>query len=221
MEIKLLELKEKLMLFKSSLKDFRENGILKYINYEDMNCKDTKEIIFKLKRATNFSKKLEKKINNIIFSINSIIKPSKYYQSSIIKKIVIKHLRNKAYICDEVSFSNCRFDLFSIEKFGNNRKVIGFEIKTSKEDLLNDDKFENYLSYANILYFVIPKDLVFLAKEKIEKSSFKKHIGIYEVNIEKNDIEIIKKAISNKKEFNLEKLIFKVLECGYNRYIYQ
>ena len=190
MENKLLELKDNLVVFNNFLKHKTDNN----------------SII------------LQNKSKSLIRLINSIVKPSKYYQSSIIKKIVIQHVRDKFYICDEVSFPNCRFDLFSVERFGNNRKVIGYEIKTAKNDLMNDEKFEKYLSYSNILYFVVPKELTELAIEKAKKSKLHKHIGVFE--IDKNDMRIVKRAISNKKKFDLEKFTYKILECGYNKYVY-
>jgi hypothetical protein len=213
MYLKLKELKEEL---KNLKKEFNKIKDLK------LDPNDLGSILFWKKNIIYLIKNAKIKIKNIEFLINQYLKPSQNYQSSIIKKMMIKHLRDKMYICDEVSFPGCRFDLYGIEKFGEKQKIIGYEIKTSKQDLLRDEKFENYLEYSNILYFVVTEDLIKDAKNKIKNSELKKYIGIYSIDIEKNEIKLVKRAISNKKKFKkINDLIIKIIETGYNRYIYR
>jgi hypothetical protein len=120
------------------------------------------------------------------------------------------------FICDEFSIGNVRFDLFAIDKYKD--KVTGFEIKTSLNDLKNDEKFENYLNYANVLYFIVPEKLKESALKKIKESSLERNIGLY--IIKENKINLIKKAFSNKKKFDKKNYIKYILERIYNKYIY-
>jgi hypothetical protein len=47
-----------------------------------------------------------------------------------------------------------RFDLWVMEKSWAHPKIIGYEIKLSRSDFLNDKKWPRYLSYCNEFYFV-------------------------------------------------------------------
>jgi hypothetical protein len=191
------------------MKEIRENIklILNQLDYDKIDCK-----IFKSK--INLLKKCLRNLKN---KLNKLDAPSKYYESTNFKKEIIKKFRDKYYICDEVPFKNSRFDIFAVEKSGNN--VIGFEIKTSANDLKQDKKFEKYLEFCNKLYFVVPENLKDKALEKINKSSFKKNIGLYIIN--NNELKLIKRAFSNKKDFNKEKLKNVIFENGYNKYVYK
>jgi len=138
-------------------------------------------------------------------------------EANNIKKIFIEKYRDKYWIVDEYRLNKMRYDLYALDRYSS--KVIGFEIKVNKYDLLNDNKFENYLNNANVLYFVIPEFLKDIAITKINNSKLKKHIGIITIN-KTFEIKYIKKPISNKKEFNIEQIEKNIKEKAYFRYVY-
>lgn len=51
-------------------------------------------------------------------------------------------------------------DAVAIKKTWSPRTVIGYEIKTSRQDFLNDQKYPVYMENCNIFYFVTPKDII-------------------------------------------------------------
>lgn len=207
-------MEQKIKKLKSYLSDLKYDlKLISKIKKEDINNIEKCKYFFET--ARNIAK--EFKILNSI--INEILKPSNLYKSSVFKKFIINNIRDKYYVCEEVRIKNLRFDLLSIEKYKENPKVIGYEIKTSKNDLIQDIKYENYLKHCNILYFVVPQTLIEVAKEKINESNLKKHIGIYSLDKEGN-LKLIKRAVSNKKVLNFYFIKETILNCGYNRYVY-
>jgi len=162
--------------------------------------------------------RISKSLKRVLRVVNKLIPPSEKYDSYTIKRAIFKEFRDKTYLCDEVSIQNQRFDVLAIERFSKNRRVIGFEVKTSVTDLKQDVKYENYLNKCNVLYFVVPSVLEDKALEKIQQSRNKKHIGLY--IIENGALHCKKKAVSNKKVFDIDKLIWKIVESAYFRYIY-
>jgi len=179
------------------------------------------------------NEKKYKDILNVIKSIRTFIYKNKnlystfishisIHKSTTIKKIFIDKFKEKYWIVDEFGIKNLRFDLYSIERFNNNPKIIGYEIKTNKQDLVNDKKFEKYLNYCNILYFIVPEELKEEALKKINSSSLKKHIGLIIVKKELEEYKIIYIKIpkSNNKVFDIENIKRKILETGYFKYIY-
>lgn len=219
-----------ILLYQKELKEIEKNlkndvgfisekiDTLNYYLYEKCFSKNINTIIKNWTYLKLNISELSKDINKLEELLKFISNKSKKYKSNDIKKIIIKKMRDKYYLADELSISRYRFDVLSVQKYGKNKKIIGYEIKTSKNDLVNDKKFENYLNYCNILYFVVPEELEKIAKNKIENSKYKKNIGLY---LYKNsDIELTKKAQSNKKEFNIQKYKDMIMERMYNKMVF-
>jgi len=207
MEVKLKTLKNYLQDLKHSLREISK------MKLEDIKDEHKCKYFFNIARDISWTFKV---LNSVI---NDVLKPSHFHQAQVIKRLVVDNVKDKYYICDEISLGKGRFDLLSLEKYSDSPKVVGYEIKTSKSDLKNDEKFESYLNYCNILYFVVPVKLVENAKQKISKSSLKRHIGIYSVDDE-GELKLEKRAYSNKKEFDVDKIREQIYICGYNRYVY-
>ncbi len=162
--------------------------------------------------------RISKSLKRVLRVVNKLIPPSEKYDSYTIKRAIFKEFRDKSYLCDEVSIKRQRFDVLVVERFSKNNRIIGFEIKTSLSDLKQDVKYENYLNKCNVLYFVVPAVFEKKALKKIQQSENKKHIGLY--IIENGVLHCKKKAISNKKVFDIDKLIWKIVESAYFRYVY-
>lgn len=213
------ELKEIEKNFKNDIKFIAERvDTLNYYLYGKCFNKNINTIIKNWTYLKLNISKLSKNINKLEQLLNFIANKSKQYKSNEIKKIIIKKMRDKYYLADKLSISKYRFDILSVQKYGSNKKIIEYEIKTNKNDLINDKKFENYLDYCNILYFVVPVELVEIAKDKIENSKYKRNIGLY--LYENLDIKLIKKTLSNKKEFNIQKYKNMIMERMYNKIIF-
>lgn len=68
-----------------------------------------------------------------------------------------------------------RFDLIAVVKpfysaYGNDIFTVGIEIKVSKNDLDNDNKYLDYLGYTNYFFFAVPTELVPNALEKTQSN---------------------------------------------------
>ncbi len=53
-----------------------------------------------------------------------------------------------------------KLDAWRMARSWKNQCYIGFEIKVSRSDFLNDDKWRNYLPYCNAFYFVCPPGII-------------------------------------------------------------
>jgi len=204
----------KLKTLREFLKDFKEslNEISK------MKLEDIKDE-FKCKHFFTVVRDMAITYKALNYHINDVLKPSTFHKSAVIKRLIISNIRDRCFSCEEVTIGRSRFDVLAITRHDEKPKVIGYEIKTDKSDLKRDDKFESYLNHCNILYFVVPVELVNDAKEKISKSRHKKHIGIYAVD-DNGNLKLEKRASSNKKEFDLNKIKETIIYSGYNRYVY-
>ena len=182
-----------------------------------------------IKNRTNPSDKELQKIGNDFLNyihtfkrfLDKTFPDSFTYHSSTIKKIIIAYYRNKCWVCDEISVGKSRFDVIAVEKYNEEPKVIGFEIKTSKSDLKNDTKFENYLKYCHKLFFVVPEDLKDDAVTKAKNSQYKKHIGV--ISIENNgNMLFAKRCIASKQKINIDidNLTGRIIESAYYRYVF-
>ncbi|NME72809.1 hypothetical protein [Flammeovirga aprica] len=65
--------------------------------------------------------------------------------------------------------------------YGEELMTAGIEIKVSKHDLLNDDKFEEYIGWTDFFFFAVPHKLVESAMEKAESSEHSDLIGVLDV----------------------------------------
>ena len=208
METKLKTLKNFLSDLKHDLKE------LSKMKFEDINDEYKCKYFYNLVRSVSTTYRL---VNR---EINNILKPSHFYKSQTIKRLIISNVRNKTYVCDELSFGNVRFDVLSVERYTDNPKVIGYEVKTSKSDLIADEKYKKYLSYCNILYFVVPENLKDEALSKITSSSLSKHIGLYIVS-DNGELKLTKRARKNNNNLNTKAIQEKIVYSAYNRYIYE
>lgn len=60
------------------------------------------------------------------------------------------------------NMKNCqRFDFWTMAKSYSKPRYIGYEIKVSRQDFLNDFKFQGYLNYCREFYFVSPPGIIF------------------------------------------------------------
>ena len=66
-----------------------------------------------------------------------------------------------------------KFDGLAITKSYTKPNIIGYEIKVSRNDFLQDNKWHLYLQYCNEFYFVVPKGLV-------KKEELPDHVGLME-----------------------------------------
>ncbi len=85
--------------------------------------------------------------------------------NDILKLLTAKH--SKAICVSECKIGptwgatrSSRMDLWVMEKSWANPRVIAYEIKVSRQDFLNDNKWQAYLDYCNELYFVCPPGII-------------------------------------------------------------
>lgn len=80
-----------------------------------------------------------------------------------------------------------RLDAWVMRKSYANACTIGYEIKVSKQDFLNDKKWVNYLPFCNEFYFVCPPKLIL-------PSEVPENTGLYWTSINCKKLYIKKKA---------------------------
>jgi len=56
--------------------------------------------------------------------------------------------------------AHSRMDVWTMTRSWSNMRIIGYEVKVSRQDFKQDEKWPSYLSMCNQLYFVCPKDLI-------------------------------------------------------------
>jgi len=99
--------------------------------------------------------------------------------ADLIKSSIIQRRGFKGHcLVDEVglpldaSWDNQYYaDVFEITK---DKKVVIYEVKSSKQDYRSDKKWHNYLKFCEYFYFVAPKDVIEIIKDEVPK-----HIGLY------------------------------------------
>lgn len=86
-------------------------------------------------------------------------------------------------------------DVFEITK---DKKVVIYEVKSSKADYRSDKKWHNYLQFCEYFYFAAPSDVIEIIKDEVPK-----HVGLYKYH---NDyLECIRPARRHNKDvFNSE-----------------
>ena len=62
-------------------------------------------------------------------------------------------------------------DVFEITK---DKKIVIYEVKSSKADYRSDKKWRNYLQFCEYFYFVAPKEVIEIIKDEVPK-----HVGLY------------------------------------------
>lgn len=86
-------------------------------------------------------------------------------ESDIIKLLEKKH-KNDVFVshCKNGSTWGTRglliLDAWVMKRSWVNPLVIGYEIKTSRNDFINDTKWKKYLDYCNAFYFVCPPQII-------------------------------------------------------------
>lgn len=73
------------------------------------------------------------------------------------------------------------FDGLMVEKSYTTPSVTGYEIKVSRSDFLNDNKWHLYLKYCNVFYFVCPSGM-------IKKEELPEDVGLLYYDPEKKEI---------------------------------
>ena len=85
--------------------------------------------------------------------------------AKIIKDLIIdRNSKDYVSIPECKTGATCRgvsiFDVWSMKKSWHRFKTIGYEVKVSRSDFLNDDKWKNYLLSCNEFYFVAPSGII-------------------------------------------------------------
>lgn len=91
-------------------------------------------------------------------------------------------------------------DAVAIKKTWSPRTVIGYEIKTSRADFLNDQKHPVYMENCNIFYFVTPKEI-------IKKGELPEGVGHMIYNPDTNKLRTTRKAPYRKTSINPDVLL--------------
>ncbi len=97
-----------------------------------------------------------------------------------------------------------KFDGLQIAKSWTHPKITIYEVKVSRGDFHQDNKWNLYLQYCNEFYFVVPKGL-------IKKDELPDHIGLQYYNPETGCIRTVKKAQYKKIKFDSDMLMYIIM----------
>lgn len=101
--------------------------------------------------------------------------------------------------------SHLRMDAWSMKRSWTNPLSIGYEIKVSRQDFLNDQKWHNYLQYCNEFYFICPFGL-------IGKDELPAEVGL--LYVAKTGTRLFKKKAAQRRIIELpESLLKYILIC--------
>lgn len=81
-----------------------------------------------------------------------------------------------------------KFDGLAVTKSYTKPNIIGYEIKVSRNDFKQDNKWHLYLQYCNEFYFVVPTGLV-------KKEELPDNVGLIYYNPETKALRTVKKAL--------------------------
>lgn len=98
-----------------------------------------------------------------------------------------------------------RMDAWVLRKSWSNFGTIGYEVKVSRSDFLNDTKWTDYLPYCHEFYFVAPKGL-------IGKNELPKEAGLIEAFANGNGLRVVKKSPRRSEPID-ELVLYYVLMC--------
>lgn len=131
-------------------------------------------------------------------------------KSSIIKKRVFKGsmVVDELQLQEKVSRGDGGYfaDVIEIDK---NNKVIIYEVKSCLQDFRSDKKWQNYLQYCDLFYFVAPYEVIQKIKDELPKN-----VGLY--NFENNFISNEKPARKHGKKIDTKVLREKMnIACYY------
>ncbi len=91
------------------------------------------------------------------------MKDMKVTAKDIVNKLAEKHWQDVFVAeCKDGSSGggHLRMDAWVMKKSWANPLTIGYEVKVSRQDFLNDEKWRGYLPYCNEFYFVCPSGLI-------------------------------------------------------------
>lgn len=190
--------------FKDVLNIFNDIETLKNLKIRlkeiDKEIKDLKTV------KTNTYKQNTYLVNK--FSANDIEK------HRLMQDVICKHYYNKNYIAiPELSVNKFRFDCFCYNRIGNIEIV---EVKNSRNDFKNDNKYLNYLNYCNKLYFALNKEIKIEEKdlERLQQEG----VGLLTIDLSNSSIEMLLEA--NKKDLSddiRKELIKKCNDCLFKK----
>lgn len=88
----------------------------------------------------------------------------KVYAERILKLLAERH-KNDVFVSEcksgeSMGQSHLRLDAWALKKSWAKRLAVGYEIKVSRSDFINDTKWMEYLPYCNEFYFVSPWQMV-------------------------------------------------------------
>jgi hypothetical protein len=112
---------------------------------------------------------------------------SKFITSVLYKKHKADFSIHQANTGQKYSFGTFVLDFWSIKVDWKKTDTIGYEIKVSREDFLNDSKWHNYLPYCNKFYFACPVGLI--KPEELDPK-----VGLVYVN-ERGTHKVVKAAV--------------------------
>ena len=156
-------------------KGFEKNDVVRMLLKHTPLVSDTKPF-----KSVNTEAKA---INNLAnFSLFRSILGKRKVEYCIYNRIAIPHekTREKNRYLDSVAYVR------TTSKEGGHLAsayLIGFEVKVMKEDLMNDDKFKWYMSWADQFFFVVPSKLVKDAVQKSDKHGG--HVGVIDAEKQK------------------------------------
>lgn len=98
-----------------------------------------------------------------------------------------------------------RMDAWAMKRSWTNPLSIGYEIKVSRQDFINDQKWHGYLNYCNEFYFVCPSGL-------IDKAELPPEVGL--LYIAKTGTRLFKKKAAQRRMIEIpESLLKYILIC--------
>lgn len=102
-------------------------------------------------------------------------------------------------------------DAVAIKKSWSPRTVIGYEIKTSRQDFLKDEKYPVYMENCNIFYFVAPNGV-------IKKDEIPAEAGLMVYSPDTKKLRTVKKAPYRDIPINPDVLLH-IMFWKFNRYL--
>lgn len=97
---------------------------------------------------------------------------------------------------------HCRLDAWAMKKSWSKPCVYGYEIKVSRSDFMQDDKWPSYLTMCNQLYFVCPAEL-------IDKDELPADVGL--IWASKNGAKLYTKKKAPFRDVNIPEDLFRYL----------
>lgn len=122
-------------------------------------------------------------------------------EREITQALKTRHDRRGDYFASQVKMGPSGskiLDAVAIPVTWSPRTIIGYEIKVSKMDFMNDQKYPHYMSTCHLFYFVVPKGLIKAADVPYE-------VGILEFS--NGNLRQVKKPIYRKVEINTDMLL--------------